>query len=182
MSDRPKLLQLLIFVLLAPVFSISDAEQMPRRNEGIVKVVGDFQPLNSAKDLPIAIFEHLSNEEKDCPGVADPEEKYNSGCSVGLGGLPCKKMQYAGNVSDVWFIEYLQGGAGVSQTFYAFKVKDGHVVSLLVYQPLSGKQRIVTTEELINNLSNKPPACSKKGDYLQYLTEIRYGLCTDSSQ
>jgi hypothetical protein len=136
--------------------------------------------LNSAKELPSEIFEHLSNEYIDCPGIADPEEKFNSGCGMGFGGLPCKKMVYAGSIGDIWFMEYLQGGAGVSQTFYAFKVKNEHVVSVLVYQPLSGKQRTVTTEELSSSLSNKTPECSKKNNYLQYLVETQYGLCTAS--
>lgn len=175
-----RLFQLFLFALLSIVFSVGNTEEKPRRNQGIVKVIGDFQPLNSAKELPSTILEHLSNEYKDCPGIADPDDEYNSSCAMGSKGLPCKKMLYAGNIGDIWFMEYLQGGAGVSQTFYAFKIINEHVVSILVYQPLSGKQRIVKTEELISSLLNKTPECSKKGDYLQYLAEIHYGLCTSS--
>lgn len=176
LSSKP--LGIVLFALLSLVSSISDAEQKPRRNEGVAKVVGDFRPLNSAKELPSEIFEHLSNEYKDCPGIADPEEEFNSGCGLSFGGLPCRKLIYAGNIGDVWFMEYLQGGAGVSQAFYAFKVKNEHVLSILVYQPLSGMQRVITTEELSVDLTTKAPECSKKNNYLQYLVETQYGLCT----
>ena len=77
-------------------------------------------------------------------------------------------------------MEYLQGGSGVSQTFYALKVINNHVDSLIAYQPLSGKQRIVTTGELNSVLFNKSPECSKRSNYLQYLAETQYGLCTHS--
>lgn len=161
------------------IFSgVSGAELNVLQNEGIIKVQGNFQPLSSVKELPSSIYEILSNEYKDCPGFADPSENFNSSCGSGRGGLPCKKMLYGGHFDDIWFMEYLQGGAGVSRNFYAFKLKDGHTESLLVYQPLSGKQRIVTTEELEQSLSNKTPDCSKN-NYVQYRMNVHFGLCEE---
>jgi hypothetical protein len=85
-------------------------------------------------------------------------------------------MLYAGHFGDIWFMEYLQGGVGVSQNFYAFKLKDGQVMSVFVRQPLSGKQKTITVKELEQNLSDTISDCSKN-NYGQYIMKTHFGLC-----
>jgi hypothetical protein len=59
-------LQFFLCVLLTLFSGICNSNQNGYKNVWIVKVIGDFEPVKSTRELPNSIYETLSNEYKDC--------------------------------------------------------------------------------------------------------------------
>lgn len=84
-----------------------------------------------------------------------------------------------GTFNNIWFIEYVTGGAASVRTFTAFRFEDNHVVSLLSYGLLDvvsnhGSIKLSTRE--LSTLLPLQATCSDKNQ-AQYIIEIKYGLC-----
>jgi hypothetical protein len=80
---------------------------------------------------------------------------------------------------NIWFIEYVTGGAASVRTFTAFRLENNHVVSLLSYGLLDvvgnhGSIKL-SPQELSDRLPLQP-TCSDK-NRAQYITEVKYDLC-----
>lgn len=177
-NKRIEPLRVVISLLLLIFTCRCNADDNLHRHFEIVKVVGSYKRLVSTREFPHTVISRLSNQFKECPGIADPENEFNPGCAFGIGGLPCQKMIYGGNFGDIWFMEHLEGGSGVWQTFRAFRVENNRVVSLFIYQRVNGGQKVITTEDLINTLSKTPDCTSVSRGGVQDREEIKFGICT----
>ena len=130
-----------------------------------VKISGEYTKVYRVEDIPLVITDYF-NKDKNCAGIANPDAEFNSSCAVGNGGnnVPCSKLISAGNAGDIWFIEYVTGGAGVSQTFLSFRLKDNLVITL---GNIYNQAQLVklSIKDLDNQLSNV--SCNKD-NYFQY--------------
>ncbi len=166
---------------------ISSSKQRPneasqskvQKSTTIAEITGKYKKIERVDDLPPIIIDRLRSEDKNCPGVANPSEDYNPGCGAGYGDLPCRKLLSGGTFNNIWFIEYLTGGAASVRTFTAFRLEDNHIVSLLSYGFLDvvsnhGSIKLSTRE--LSTLLPLQAICSDKNQ-AQYIIEIKYGLC-----
>jgi hypothetical protein len=159
-----------------------NTSNQPKSDNGhaMAEVTGNFKKVESIDDIPPIIIERLRNEDEKCLGVANPSEEYNPGCGVGYGGLPCRKLLSGGSFKDIWFIEYLTGGAASVKTFVAFRIENNHIISLLSYGFFDIMRNHGTiklsTQELSDRLPSQPICSEKNRD--QYIVEVKFGLCT----
>lgn len=144
-----------------------------------IKIHGNFKKIENVNDLPPPILYKLNNQIAHCPGIANHNEEFSPGCS---GEAPCQKFLYGGHFDNIWFIDYLSGGAGVLHAFTAFKIENNKIISVLYYEPIDAmppnKKINLTTLELDAKLSARSN-CSDKGKrQSQHIAEVKYGVCT----
>ncbi len=162
------------FVILLVFFSISScAAQKKTMNipssPTLVKVTGNYQKISRVEDLPSVITDYFKQPRFEFDMVG-PEGEFNSS----RGG---SKLVSAGNAGEIWFIEFLMGGAGLSQSFLSFRVKDNRILSLGTFY--QGQVVNLTIEQLQNRLPMKPECVKKQENYFQHLYEIGYGICPE---
>ena len=173
-----QLAKLLIFIIVISVITScitkakSIASSSPKiRPAAAVKISGEYKKIIRVKDLPASITNHF-NKDKNCAGLANPDDEFNFS-DYSTKRLPCSKLVAAGNAGDIWFIEFVTGGVGVSQTFLSFRLKDNLVTSL---GNIYNQAQLVklSIKDLDNQLSNF--SCNKD-NYFQYYFQIKYGVC-----
>ena len=168
---------LVLIIFLASCASTSKPKHPTNHN--FVNISGSYEQIVTINDIPEAIINRLKYQDKDCPGVANPYEEYNSSCAVGYEGMPCRKLLSGGHFNDIWFFEYLTGGAASVQRFVAIKLESNRVVSLLSYgfnEVANNHGVIKLSTRKLADLMPQTPVCSDV-KFEQYSLEVTYGLC-----
>jgi hypothetical protein len=164
---------LVILVVLSSTLSCT-AQKKPTKKVSqhyLVEVKGNYQKINRVEDVPSVITNYFGKQKFDRDMVG-PEGEFN--------GSRGTKLLRAGNAGEIWFIDFLMGGTGLSQTFLAFRVNEGKILSILEIDhtkthPKSFIQLTIT--ELESKLPTRPVCVKKHDDYLQYIYETGYGVC-----
>jgi hypothetical protein len=171
-----KIRLLAILILFSSLFSCA-AKPKP-----LVKIVpphfvgvsGDYQKINSVQELPNVISDYFSKERFGADMVGPESSEFSSSRGT--------KLISAGNSGEIWFIEFLMGGTGLSQSFLAFRVKEKRILSILEIDPTKIYPKPflqLTIDELQNKLPTQPVCVKKRENYLQYIYETGYGICPD---
>jgi len=90
---------------------------------------GDFTLVRSTSGLPAAIksaFAAITREEQF--ELANPGQNYQMTDVIEEAGLPIRRLKFAGNYQNRWFLEYEHGGIGLSYAVIVLDVRpDGSV-------------------------------------------------------
>jgi hypothetical protein len=163
---------LVILIVFSSLFSCATQKKPIIKTPSptnLVNVSGNYQKIYQVEDLPSVISDYFKKPRFEFDMVG-PEGVFSSS----RGG---SKLVNSGNGGEIWFIEFWMGGAGLSQTFLSFRVKDNKILSIgNVYQ---GQIVKLTIEELQSRLPTKPECVKKQENYLQHHYEIGYGICPE---
>lgn len=162
---------LVILVVFSSMFSCAAQKKSIKisSSPNLVKVSGNYQKITHVEELPSVITDYFRQPRFEFDMV-DPEGVFSSS----RGG---SKLVSAGNGGEIWFIEFLMGGAGLSQSFLSFRVKDNKILSVGTFY--QGQVVELTIEELQNRLPTKPECVKKQENYFQHLYEVGYGICPE---
>jgi hypothetical protein len=127
-------------------------------------VSGQYELIRNVEKLPTAINKYFRSPIF-CTPISDPESDFQSECGT--------KLLNAGTAGNIWFVDYIRGGSGITRILIAYKLNENKIVNLKAQYVT----HIVSFEELTNSLEIDLKCVSSKENWLQYEVQRGYDLC-----